>query len=365
MGEYAGVLRRGEGVPEGATYLPVSTDTALWGRLPARGDAPALTVDPGATVVVDTLSHEGLLPDQGSDPVRFFAGHGVSADAVLAEASEFAESGARSADDGPHVVTGPIEVRGARPGDLLVVDLLEFTPRVPYGVISNRHGRGALAGEMPVGPDGVSVFSELGRDTAGQWRGWLLGREGGPPVAGFPLAPFMGIIGVATDTDERAHSVPPGAHGGNLDIKELVAGTRLYLPVQVPGALAYLGDPHFAQGDGEVALTALEASLRATVRFDVVPEREAARAFGALAGPLGESADYLIPTGLDADLDEAMRACVRQAVAILSARYGMEAHLAYAYLSAATDFRISQVVDLVQGVHAMIRVSDFAAVRDD
>ncbi|MFW7413545.1 acetamidase/formamidase family protein [Demequina sp. SO4-18] len=365
MGEYAGVLRRGEGVPDGATYLPVGTDTALWGRLPARNDAPVLTVDRGATVVVDTLSHEGLLPDQGSDPVAFFAGHGVSADAVLAEASELASRGGRGEEDGPHVVTGPIAVRGAKPGDLLVVDLLDFTPRVPYGVISNRHGRGALPGEMPSSPDNVSVFTGIGPDTAGQWRGWLPGRDGGRPTTGFPLAPFMGIIGVATDTDERAHSVPPGAHGGNLDIKELVADTRVYLPVQVPGALAYLGDPHFAQGDGEVALTALEASLRATVRFDVVPQREAMRAFGELAGPLGQSADYLMPTGLDADLDEAMRACVRQAVAILSARYGMEAHLAYAYLSAATDFRISQVVDLVQGVHAMIRISDFEAVRDE
>lgn len=362
MGDFAGVLRRGERVPEGAVYLPAGRDTALWGRLPARDDAPVLTIDPGTTVVVDTLSHEGLLPDQGSDPRAFFGSHGVTADAVLAEASEFAEAGARTADDGPHVVTGPIAVRGAKPGDLLVIDFLDFTPRVPYGVISSRHGRGALPGEMPAGPDNVSVFTRIGKDTAGTWRGWLPGRDGGRPTTGFPLAPFMGIMGVATDTDERAHSVPPGAHGGNLDIKELVAGTRLYLPVQVPDALAYLGDPHFAQGDGEVALTALEASLRATVRFDVVPEREALRSFGELASPLGESTDYLIPTGLDADLDEAMRACVRQAVAILTARYGMEPHLAYAYLSAATDFRISQVVDLVQGVHAMIRMSDFEAV---
>ena len=93
----------------------------------------------------------------------------------------------------------------------------------------------------------------------------------------FPLAPFLGTMGVAVSGDERPHSVPPGSHGGNIDINLLVEGTVLYLPVQVPGAIAYVGDPHFAQGDGEVALTALEASLRATLRFDVIAARGGAR----------------------------------------------------------------------------------------
>ncbi|MDF2493039.1 MAG: acetamidase [Microbacterium sp.] len=136
----------------------------------------------------------------------------------------------------------------------------------------------------------------------------------------------------------------------------------LYLPVQVPGALAYVGDPHFAQGDGEVALTALEASLRATLRFEVVPRAEALAEFGEVAGPLVRTAEYLVPTGLDPDLGEAMRRCVRAALTLLQARYGMAEHLAYAYLSAATDFDISQVVDIVCGVHARIRLADFAAV---
>ncbi|WP_084101779.1 acetamidase/formamidase family protein [Demequina sp. NBRC 110051] len=363
MGDYTGVLRRGEGVDTG-NYLPVTPATTLWGRLPCRADAPVMTVEPGATVVVDTLSHEGLLPDQGSDPAAFFASHGVPAHEVLDEAKEITASAARDPErDGPHVVTGPIAVSGSRPGDLLAVTVVDLTPRVPYGVISNRHGRGALPGEMPSGPDNVSVFTPIAADAAGTWRGWLPDRDGGPAVAGFPLAPFLGIMGVATATHERAHSVPPGPHGGNIDVKELTVGSTVYLPVQVAGALFYAGDPHFAQGDGEVALTALEASLRATVSLELIGERQALRAFGELAGPLGETAEFLIPTGMDADLDEAMRACVRQAVAILGARHAMEPHLAYAYLSAATDFRISQVVDLVQGVHAMIRKSDFQVAR--
>jgi len=124
-----------------------------------------------------------------------------------------------------------------------------------------------------------------------------------------------------------------------------------------------VGDPHFAQGDGEVALTALEASLRVTVRFDVLDQAEALARFGAVAGALGETADHLIPTGLNADLDEAMRECVRAAIALLGARFGMDPAHALAYLSAATDFDISQVVDRVVGVHARIRVADFDRLR--
>jgi acetamidase/formamidase len=129
--------------------------------------------------------------------------------------------------------------------------------------------------------------------------------------------------------------------------------------VQVDGALAYIGDPHFAQGDGEVSLTAMEASLRATVRLDVVPREDALARFGELAGPLAETTEFLVPTGMDEDLDVAVADCVRAAVALLQARFGMDPSLAYAYLSAATDFRISQVVDVVKGVHATIRKSDF------
>lgn len=259
--------------------------------------------------------------------------------------------------DGPHVITGPIFVEGAEVGDLLKITVLDLRPRVPYGVISNRHGKGALVGVLPRGPENVSVFTSVSDGV-----GTLPLVEGGERVVRFPLAPFLGTMGVAVAGDERPHSVPPGAHGGNIDINLLVEGTVLYLPVQVPGALAYVGDPHFAQGDGEVALTALEASLRATLRFDVMPRAEALAAFGEVTGPLVRTGEYLVPTGLDPDLNEAMRAAVRASLELLQARYGMAEHLAYAYLSAATDFDISQVVDIVCGVHARIREADFAAI---
>ncbi|MFT4218251.1 MAG: acetamidase/formamidase family protein [Micropruina sp.] len=360
VGLRGAVLQRGVGEIPGDHYLSADLDHLHWGRLPCAEDAAVLSVASGETVTVDTLSHEGVLEDQGRDPIRFFGAHDVRPDQVLTEAIELARSGRPHdpAVDGPHLVTGPIAVRGAQVGDLLAITVLRLDRRVPYGVISNRHGRGALPGELPAGPANVSVFTPVLETDQGAC-GELPLTEGGAGVVRFPLRPFLGVMGVAVAGGVRPHSVPPGPHGGNIDINLLVEGSTLYLPVQVPNALAYLGDPHFAQGNGEVCLTALEASLRATVRFDVVPASEAVERFGELAGPLGETRDYLIPTGLNADLDIATANCVRAALGLLQARYGMDRHLAYAYLSAATDFDISQVVDLVKGVHAKIRKADF------
>ena len=357
-------LGAGDVVPGAAPYLPATVGTTMWGRLPCAADEPVLTIDPGTAVVIDTISHEGVLDDQGRDPRAFFARHGVPPEHVLDDAVDLAaapdeQHGRDAAADGPHVVTGPIAIRGAQPGDVVTMTLLEATPRVPYGVISNRHGRGALPGEFPLGAGPVSVFAAVDHDEDGSLVGTLPLTPGAAHTVRFPLRPFLGIMGVAVSGCERPHSVPPGSHGGNVDIALLTEGASLHLPVQVPGALAYVGDPHFAQGDGEVALTAMEASLRVVVRFDLVPRAEAVAAFGEIAGPLAETTELLVPTGLDEDLDEAVRACVRAAIDLLEARHGMDRSLAYAYLSAATDFDISQVVDLVKGVHARIRKADF------
>lgn len=349
------ILQTGEAVPADATYLPSTLDHVLWGRLPCAADRPVLSIDAGQEVVIDTISHEGMLEDQGRDPRAFFeaaGAPGVLDDAVALAASDHPRTWGV---DGPHVTTGPIEVRGARVGDLLAIRVLEALPRVPYGVISNRHGRGALPGEYPLEGDVFSVFATV--DDEG--RGRMPLGPGTEASVGFDLAPFLGIMGVAVAGDVRPHTVPPGAHGGNIDINLLTVGSTLYLPVQADGALAYVGDPHFAQGDGEVALTAMEASLRVRLGFDVIAREDAVAAFGELAGPMAETSDYLVPTGMDEDLDVAVQSCVRAAIALLQARFGMDPRHAYAYLSAATDFDISQVVDLVKGVHARIRKSDF------
>ncbi|MFD1715336.1 acetamidase/formamidase family protein [Amnibacterium flavum] len=354
------VLQPGPSEVTGDHYLPARVDEVYWGRLPCEADSPVLTIESGETVTIDTLSHEGVLEDQGRDPVAFFAGHGIARDGVLDDAVALAASDHSRVVgvDGPHVVTGPIAVRGARPGDLLVMEVVELLPRVPYGVVSNRHGRGALPGEFPLQGEAFSVFASVVERADGRLAGSLPVAPASQKRAVFDLAPFLGVMGVAVAGDSRPHSVPPGAFGGNIDIKLLVEGAKLYLPVQVDGALAYVGDPHFAQGDGEVALTAMEASLRATVRFTVLREDEAIAQFGRLTGPMVETEEFLVPTGMDEDLDEAVKNCVRAAIDLLEARWGFDRSHALAYLSAATDFDISQVVDIVKGVHAKIRVAD-------
>lgn len=368
-----------EGLPGKVYYVPSTVDTVKWGYLPNASDRPLLTVPSGATVVFDTLSHEGLLEDQGRDAQQYFARHGVPARMVLKDAIAMTRSALPHdfVKDGPHIVTGPVAVEGAQPGDVLKVEVLAVTPRVPYGVISNRHGKGALPGEFPAGPKpdpdasaaepekfrNVSVFTPIRKDKRGQWLGVMKNMHG--DEVSFPTAPFMGVMGVAAATDEPVHSVPPGVHGGNIDVKDLGVGSIVYLPVFVPGANFYTGDPHMAQGNGEVALTALEHSMRATFRLTLLKQGDPRipSASGSLAKPFGETKDYWIAIGLDPDLDEAMKDAVREAMRFLHEKLGMDRAVALAYMSAATDFNVSQVVDRTKGVHALIRKRDFAKVR--
>lgn len=334
----------------------------MWGRLPCSADEPVLSIRSGDTIVIDTISHEGILEDQGRNPIAFFGQYGVPRTEVLTDVIEMAAHGDRNPADGPHVVTGPIHVDDAQPGDLLEVQIDHLVPRVPYGIVSSRHGRGLLPERFPGQGSLTSIFCAVEglQDGAGNARATLPLQLGDAvrPVE-FPLAPFLGIMGVATP-GTRLHSTPPGLHGGNLDIRLLVEGATLYIPVQVPGAGFYVGDPHFAQGNGEIALTALEASLRATLTIHVVPAHEARSRFGAVTGPFARTPEFLVPTGLDEDLDVAVAKCGTNAVELLESVFGMAPDLAYAYLSARTDFEISQVVDGVKGSHARIYLADFA-----
>ena len=360
-------------------YVPSTRATIKWGYLSNAADAPVLTVPSGATVIFDTLSHEGLLEDQGRNPLQYFASKGIPANQVLKDAIAITQSDLPHdfAKDGPHIITGPVAVDGAEPGDVLKVDILSVVPRVAYGVISNRHGKGALPGEFPETPKpepdasaqapekfhNVSVFTPIRRNRSGQWEGVMQNRQG--ETITFPATPFMGVMGVAAATDQPVHSVPPGAYGGNMDVKDLGAGTTIYLPVFVPGANFYTGDPHMAQANGEVALTALEHSMRATFRFTLLKkgDRRIPSASGTLEKPFGETPHYWIAIGLNPDLDDAMKDAVREAIRFLSEVMSMDRAVAYAYLSAATDFNVSQVVDRTKGIHALIRKSDFRRVK--
>ena len=366
------LLQPDDGAIPGRHYLRSTPETVQWGYLPNAAAPPVLTVNPGEAVTVDTLSHEGVLEDQGRNPAAYFGSHGVKPDAVLSDAVDLAASGLEHDydTDGPHVVTGPIAVRGARPGDVLKVEVLDLALRTPYGVISNRHGLGALPGEFPEGPARTGAAcaerpEEYGSvmlfTTVEQRGGTLMGvlPYGDGRVVRFPLAPFMGVMGVAPATNDKVHSVPPGPHGGNIDVNLLNVGAALYLPVQVDEALFHVGDPHYAQGDGEVALTAMEASLRGTFRFTLLRGPAATNAVGLLDHPFVETDDAWVPMGLDTDLNQAMCKAVRAAIAFLHETQGMPRAVALAYLSAAADFEISQVVDSVKGVHCVIRKRDF------
>jgi len=355
-------------------YVPATPDTIRWGYLPDNAAKPVVTVRSGSTVTFDTVSHEGILEDQGRDPVKYFGGFGVPPDQVLNDAKAIAASSLAHdfAKDGPHVVMGPVALENAQPGDVLKVEMISLAPRVPYGVISNRHGKGALPGEFPENADpqpgasaanpqlynNVSKFVPI-KLIDGKWYGVLAAGQG--KEAHISVAPFMGTMGVAPNVSGKPNSIPPGDYGGNLDIHDLTAGATLYLPVQVPGAMFFIADPHFAQGNGEVALTAIEGSLRTTLRFTVLKAGDPAiPGNGKLTGPFAETSDYWIAIGLDPDLNEAMKKATREAVRFLSEKLGMDRATAFAYVSAAANFEVSQVVDRTKGIHALIRKKDFS-----
>jgi acetamidase/formamidase len=358
-----------------AFYVPATRETIRWGYLPPADAAPILSVPSGSVITFDTLSHEGMLEDQGRNPAKFFAQFGVPRNQVLDDAQAITQSSLAHdfASDGPHIIVGPVDVQGARPGDLLKVDFLDFTPRVGYGVISTRHGKGALPGEFPEtpnpGPDASAAHPERFHNSSqfisiSGVKGHLictLSKRGGGSIT-FPANPFLGTVGLAPASNDRTSSIPPSVFGGNLDIHYLVAGTTLYLPVQVGGAKFFVSDPHFAQGNGEVSLTAVEGSLRATVRLTVLKFGQPGYPSKArITSPFAETPAFWIPIGLDPDLNEAMKKAVRNAIDYLSANHNMDRATALAYLSAATDFEVSQVVDHTKGVHGLIRKRDFAS----
>jgi acetamidase/formamidase len=343
-GFYEGVLQPGKGRIRGDHYLSSRTGEVLWGYVPTVHAKPVLTMRSGRTVTIDSVSHEGILEDQGRDPVAWLGEHGVRRREILDDAIDIAANyrrTTRSFDvDGPHVVTGPIRVEGAAPGDVLKIETLDVRARVPYGVVSSRHGKGMRSGRRRLR---------------------------------FPVNPFFGMMGVAYSqasglTDPSANSIPPTLGGGNIDIRHLGVGSTFYLPVAAEGALFYVGDPHHAMGDGEVALTAMEGSLRGTFRLTVCKKGSGTAPSVAFRYPFAETASSWIPIGLSDpdgsvngqgnDLNVAMRRAVVNALDFLQQDQGLNRAVAYAYLSAAANFSVSQVVDRTTGVHALIRKSD-------
>ena len=310
--------------------LPASPKTVAWGHYWSK-TPPALTIRSGDAVEVHTLLT--------SSPKRL-EGAGVAPEQVE-QALRDVHDQVTNKGPGGHILTGPIFVEGAEPGDTLEVRIESIQLALPYSY----NAFGPKSGTIPEDfPRSKLRIIPLDRD-----------KLVAPFASGItiPLRPFFGSMGVAPpESLGRVSSAPPGIHAGNLDNKELVAGTTLFIPVHVPGALFQVGDGHAAQGDGEVDITALETSLDGTLRFFV---RKGAK----LTWPRAETPTHFIAMGIDRDLDEAMKIAVREAVDLVVAEKHLDRDDAYMLCSVAVDFRVTQVVDGTKGVHAMIPKSIF------
>ena len=310
--------------------LPLTPENVHWGYYDARV-SPALRMASGDRVRVETMVARGLQRLK-------LAG---ATDADIPASMQAVERSVSDRGPGAHPMTGPIYVNGAEPGDSLEVRILAIEFLHPFGVAAFAPGGGVLPGDFP-----YAQFRLL------RWRAGDDSVEFRPGVR-LKLAPFFGSIGVAPPIlSGRISSGPPGWHGGNLDNKDLVVGSVLFLPVHVPGALLSIGDGHAMQGDGEVTGTALETSLRGTIEVRV---RKSQR----LKWPRAETPTHYVTMGLDPDLDEASRLATREMVDYLVAEKGLSRDDAYILCSLSADLHVTQAVDGTKGIHAMIAKSIF------
>lgn len=344
--------------------VPSRPETVTWGWIPLD-KPPVATVQPGQTVRIDTLSHHGAT--QAENPATFLAAFGIRPEEILPDARDFwaSRSGRpREGRGGAHILTGPIAVAGAEPGDMLEVQVLELQPRVRWGVNTTGPTSGVLGSDYPGTRPGDRPLDippgtrHVLRTAAVNGREVVLFSD----AIQIPLAPFMGIMAVAPRTPAAGEpgvtvpgvqsSTPPGPYGGNMDLKDLTAGSTLYLPVFHRGALFYVGDPHGVQGDGEVSGNALEQSLTGVFRFVVHKGK-------AIAVPRAETATHYILMGIDLDLDRAMRMATTEAVTFLVEEKGLTPAKAFSLASLAVDFHVAEAVDLAQLVSARIPKSVF------
>jgi len=310
--------------------LRLTPEHVHWGYYDAKLP-PALHVAAGDRVIVETMVAGGL------QRLRLA---GVT-EAEIPAALKDVELRVTERGPGAHPMTGPIYVDGAQPGDTLEVRIVAVEFLHDFGVNAFSPGGGVLPDEFPYAA--VKLF---------RWRAGADRVEFAPGIL-LPLAPFFGSIGVAPPPlVGRISSRPPGWHGGNLDNKDLVAGSVLYLPVHVAGALLSIGDGHARQGDGEVTGTALETSLRGTFELRL---RKGQR----LRWPRAETPTQYIAMGLHEDLDEAARLAVREMVDFLVAEKRLSRDDAYMLCSLAADLHVTQAVDSTKGVHLTLAKSLF------
>jgi acetamidase/formamidase len=296
--------------------LPATLETTQWGWF-NNAQAPVLRVDSGDTVVLETMmhSHNAVVPGRTIEEIKKLR--------------------TDHPGRGPHTVTGPIYVNGAEPGDVLKVTLNKIVPRA-YATNFNVPG---MFGQFPQEyQDGQVKYLYLDLDR--KVTEFL-------PGVYIPLKPFPGTIGVARKEPGQYSTVPPGEFAGNMDIRDLVEGTALYVPVHVSGALLWTGDSHAAQGNGEVNLTAVETAYKEfNVTLDVVKGKP-------LDFPRIETPKSWITMGFDQDLNKAWDQAKAQTIKFLSEQRNVPAEQAAKLMATVSDCRVSQVVNVKKGIHCL------------
>ncbi len=337
--------------------LKATPETCRWGFFDNSLD-PVLTIQSGDIVAFESLAHHcGDAPDLMLD------------EGTRAVYESIPES---ERVPGVHIMTGPIYIEGAEPGDALEVKVLDMKPRVPYGC--NFEANWGLLYKEFNEKEHVTIYKadvESGLAKAEfSYPYWTLcdvpGRITEPGKVErkaclkdiyVPLRFHFGTAGVAPKECGRINTIPPGPFGGNLDNRNFIPGTSMIYPVQVKGGLFTAGDSHFAQGDGEIAGTAIEGSVNALLQFKLRKDIK------LINNPVLETPTHYSIHGLNEDLDEALRLCALEAIDFLCANKGLTREEAYSVLSVAGDFQITQVVDAVKGVHCMIPRSMFVPAK--
>jgi acetamidase/formamidase len=305
--------------------LPATPSTVVWGYYSAKAK-PVLTVHSGDVVRVQTLSTCG--PDERLQE------EGVkAADIPAYNAPIYRE--VKDKGPGGHILTGPIDIAEAAPGDVLEVQILKIDLDATWACNGFAAGRGFLPNDYPYGGSKIIPLD----------RAKMIGHFA--PGIDIPLHPFFGSMGDAPPPSAgRIDSAPPWMHAGNMDNKELVQGTTLYIPVHAKGALFEVGDGHAGQGNGEVDITAMETFLTGTFKFIVHKDQH-------LLWPRAETPTHYISMGFSPDLKEATTLAVRDMINFLMEQKHLSRDAAYMLTSVAVDVDITQLVDGNVGVHAM------------
>lgn len=312
-------------------HLAATPQTITWGYFDAR-KAPVLRIKSGDTVDIQTLVAGGL------DRVE---AAGVPADQIQPALRDI-DREVKDRGPGGHILTGPIWIQGAEPGDVLEVRIKSIHLAIPYAVNTSRPGAGLLPNEFPYVRLKVTPL-DAKRNVAK----FSAGVE-------IPLQPFFGVMGAAPPAiTGRVSSGPPWMFGGNMDNKELVAGSTVYLPVLAKGALFEVGDGHAGMGDGEVCVTALETSLQGSLQFFVRKDMK-------IRWPRAETPRYYITMGFAPTLEESAKIALREMLDYLVNQKHLSRDYAYILASDAVDFHIEEAVDGNDGVDALLPKKIFA-----